>query len=438
MEESTIPDILEHLGRLLNTPPISVEIFPGDGYEVVQDTDGTDDTTSRHKPFMFLEDNLGVPQKVLHKAYMFAVRSFAKYRREARILDGDRKVLESLVHSSAVLLLANPAHQTALNVRKRLVLCQVIDPAHEMRFVAALLTVREGAKQSILWHHRRWLFRRLCLTQESADPGDVSTPSFQSDGSLENVAILPGTLQHEFKTISQACEVYPRNYHAWAHRYICFDALVALLSSSSPQHSEYAAVLADEYTSMRQWVERHVSDYTAVQYLCNIHTHLPNRTPALYLTPSIAACPGRPALLRDDHAIIAHARLLVEAYPDHESLWLYLRRSLTISLKSLDCASRTDQCVLTFAHEFLAQEPGRAVTNPSLRSLSAADPRVVHTHACRFLAWYARTNGSLVHIGDTSVKSIVLSDIHDCEIGRLLNLQELFRRQMYGTSETVR
>ena len=155
-----------------------MEIVPGDGSEWFSGE--SQSTSAEHAPFLFVESNLGVPQKVLYKAYVAAVPWFSKAKRALKVLKPtasgghiSTSSAEDLRYSSSVLLLANPAHQTALNARKSLVQHGLLDAALELRFTAALLHVRTCAKQSLLWHHRRWLLRRLYPTS----PRRMSTSS---------------------------------------------------------------------------------------------------------------------------------------------------------------------------------------------------------------------------------------------------------------------
>ena len=109
--------------------------------------------TNPYAPFVVIEGNMGVPQKALYKAYMSACRAFATAQQT-----GDT---EALLQSTSVVLLANSAHSSALNARKRLILRGAYPVDKELVFVALLLSEQQAAKSSIIWHHRRWLLGRL-------------------------------------------------------------------------------------------------------------------------------------------------------------------------------------------------------------------------------------------------------------------------------------
>lgn len=126
---------------------ISIELLPGDG------SDWLGSAPVPHAPFLFINFNLGVPTKHAYKAYLEAV---ARFRAVHRTRSPNLDVISKMLTSTAVLLLANPAHETALNARKQLVTSSLLSAPHEPPFTDALFTLRERAKQSLLWAHRRW------------------------------------------------------------------------------------------------------------------------------------------------------------------------------------------------------------------------------------------------------------------------------------------
>ncbi|RPD52754.1 protein prenylyltransferase [Lentinus tigrinus ALCF2SS1-7] len=380
-------ELSSRLAELLNVPPISIELLPGDGSEwlAVASPD--------HAPFLFTDRNLGVPQKAAYKAYLEAVSRFRSVR--PRLLHpgsprgqpvSDRDIAEAAA-SSSVLLLVNPAHQSALNTRKRLVELGSLDAAHELAFTGALLTLREGAKQSILWQHRRWLLRRI---HPPIRPPQAPSPS-QGDGvdSLYGVALDAGTFRAEFATVEQACEVYPRNYHAWAHRFLCAQALIFLLQacddSGDTPPGVLLEVLKEENARARFWMERHVSDYSAMQYYFQLESFLPQDSPLRLRMLSTSA----------EDSVQRHAMELVRAYPTHESLWLYLRSSVS-------SAPRTDArgTPMSANHGEVS-----ALTEQFLSS-SADRDRIARRHAVWFVAWMAWKDKT-IHADSSIIRRIV-------------------------------
>ncbi len=271
-----------------------------------------------------------------------------------------------------MLLLVNPAHQSALNTRKSLVELDVLDPAHELRFTDALLTLREGAKQSILWQHRRWLLR--CI-HRSTIPKCLFLSPGDGDGvdSLYSLVLDAEAFRAEFAVVEKACEVYPRNYHAWAHRFLCAQALISLLpgsDDSSPPPGPLMEVVREELARMRLWIERHISDYSAIQYYRQLEGLFPPKSPLHTLS------------MKD--TMDKHAIELVRAYPTHESLWLYLRSSLPFVPCTPDAVPPTEQGEATTLVE-------------SFLSSGAKNDRPARRHAVWFVAWMSWTVSHTIH-----------------------------------------
>ena len=269
----------------------SIEILPGEVAGWVPES-------SPAYPFLFAEGNLGVPQKALYKAYAVAVRAYFGLRNESRKSAPSPLQSNRLDHLTRVVLLANPAHQTALNSRKKLVQSRIIDPHWELNLSASLLSCRECAKESILWHHRRWLLRVI-----------YGVPATAGADYIPEV-VPPDALEVELACASTACHIYPRNYHAWAHRGLCVKVLVGSLQQEVPSNS---GRLTEEYQRTLKWIESHISDYSAMNYAVNFEKMSLDRNPT------------------EGHlSTKEHATSLLRSYPDHESLWMYLRSSATL------------------------------------------------------------------------------------------------------------
>lgn len=315
-----------------------MEILPGDSEIWLS---ASPNEASSTQQFLFVEGNIGIPQKVLYAAYLASLPIFWQAKREAQTLWSLSDIHTSqaavdLLHSSAILLLANPDYQTALNARKQLVMHSVLDCQRELLFTTALLSVRECAKQSILWHHRMWLLKRIYHDMH----GDMS--QLDSDGgSLCDIKLPPDVLREEFALASRACEVYRRNYHGWTHRCRCLQSLVAALSSNTLALQDATqgdnliglrTVLNDEFAFMKTWIDRHISDYSAMDYMCKVEASLylleprPDPDPSRIVTPIISTSfPPQTEEHRPENRCWSHAESLVNLYPDHEALWLYLR-----------------------------------------------------------------------------------------------------------------
>ena len=271
-------------------PRKSIEILPGE-------TDAWVPESTTTYPFLFGEGNLGVPKKVLYKAYMVAIRAYFDLRNESRrsiLSPSQSNLLDSLTR---VILFANPAHQTALNSRKKLIQGKVVDAHWELSFSGSLLSCRECAKESILWHHRRWLLHVIYHEVPVA-------------GGADNIPeIVPlGALEAEFACASAACHLYPRNYHAWTHQRFCVKALIASLQLEAPSTSDK---LTEEYQKTLKWIEFHISDYSAMWHAISFEKILSDKEPS-----------------ERRFSTKEHALSLSRSYPNHESLWMYVRSSV--------------------------------------------------------------------------------------------------------------
>lgn len=284
---------------------VTVEVLPGDASTWI--SDGAEKSQS---PFLLTENNLGVPETELHQAYLFAVRIFAATRKLSRFHTSSYStmtpVIQDVVDSSAVLIFMNPAHQTALNARKRLIEHKLIDMGQEFKFTAALLSCRHCCKQGELWYHRRWLLQRIYPIQRSHQGADIALNS-------QNFYLAPNDLSVEMNLVTRACELYPRNYFAWTHRTICIQS--TLTSTMHPTTSDvFTEIFSKEVLGVTQWIESHISDYGAVNHLKTL----------AHLVEDVE----KASLLHDLQRLlplIGHAITLVRAFPEHETLWMYLR-----------------------------------------------------------------------------------------------------------------
>jgi len=317
-------------------------------------TQNPDDVESEPSfcPFLFVEDNLGIPQKVIHKVYLHAVGLFRSARgcvptRPTTMVQRNHALGAPLVHilaaSSSILLLANPSHQTALNARKHLVRMHLIDPHAELRFMASLLSSQHCAKHAELWYHRRWLLGASCDPQFSHAAGVDSycCPQFASREAF----------QQELELVSRACELYPRNYFAWTHRLICMRSLLSGYLTGTDTMG-FVPILRKEITGIKGWIDRHVSDYSA------IHTILALSQAAFQSGDSSLM----ETIIEED--LPGHAISLVQEYPAHEALWMYIRTALSIS--DSQRAQQTQQFVDHFVQPLARSQHSKTGINEDL------------------------------------------------------------------------
>ncbi|KIK90761.1 hypothetical protein PAXRUDRAFT_151179 [Paxillus rubicundulus Ve08.2h10] len=310
---TSTPATYELLVSLLAKCPKSIEILPGDGALWIHSEDSSDEAT--FAPFLFLSNNLGIPQKVLHQAYIHAVGVFKEVRklstRPSQEIQGkdNPAAVQILIGSSSVLILANPSHQTALNARKLLVKKKLIDPRTELCFIASLLSSQHCAKHAELWYHRRWLLSYEA--HETWPPARL--PAGVGETRRDLLFASQTDLQQELGLLSHACEVYPRNYFAWTHRLSCVRSLLSNHLTNPSKDPNFVVILRREIDGIKRWIEHHVSDYSAVHYILTLSRDV-LQCKSLFLEEVI-----------DKEGMLAHAIALVREYPGHEALWLYAR-----------------------------------------------------------------------------------------------------------------
>ncbi|KAH8115257.1 protein prenylyltransferase [Phellopilus nigrolimitatus] len=344
------------LAEILACPPETIELIPGDGREWLESH-----PENEHAPFLFLEGHLGVPEKILYQSYLLSVKTLGEPKKSIQTLDG-RNLASKLTR---VILLANPAHQSVLNARKRILLA-----CHdELAFIASLLSARQCSKVSTLWHHRRALLS--VLSSQSASyvlkPFDhrLADEHFEATANLLSVSLL----RTELDVAARACEIYPRNYYAWHHR--------RSACGHVPQRL-IVSLLKDELASLERWIDRHVSDHSAVDYICLVVEEL--RSPGLG-ADAVADCVER---------CRRHALGLVRSYPSHEALWLYVRRTMVMEGMSRISEGSTLDPIEQ------AQEGVKTILQAAKQRYDQPDKldpetELVIRHALRFLLWSAKT-----------------------------------------------
>lgn len=257
---------------------------------------------------MFVDGNLGIPEKDLYKFYFVASKAFSKLRpSSSSVLYTSGSGKANLLGLTSVILLANSSHQTALNLRKAFVQNGGRTCQDELYFTATLLTLKQSSKVSMLWHHRRWLLSRQYWNDETEAP-----PVLVTDIDFINLRLTSKALAEELKICSSACEIYPRNYYAWSHRYLCMRCCATQAVAASAEH---ASLLEQEEKDLKRWVNVHVSDHSAVHYLCAV---------VEVLLTGLTTFSDAEALVTE---IREHSLQLLQLYPSHENLWLYFRRA---------------------------------------------------------------------------------------------------------------
>ncbi|PVG01900.1 hypothetical protein CPB86DRAFT_24892 [Serendipita vermifera] len=312
-------DSLVHdLYQLLASSPKSIEILPA-GWESTPN--------NLHHPFEFTDSHLGIPKKVYYEIYMKAIKRFDHLMKAGSSPLSPSEELE-LQEATGVILLVNPAHSTCLNRRRDIVQKKILTESKELEIIGAIQLRTDGAKSSILWSYRRWLLRRLYM-----DPNSMQAVENFMEDVLEGCSIPPTAFAQELSLVTTACEIYPRNYHGWLHRYKLLRSLAASCDRSAHKE-ELAQMLRVEEFTIKKWTELNASDYTAMQYLCRVYAtmeeakiaHIQMHTEAelkedTEINPEKGRAPFSP---------LEHAVELIERYPTHEALWYYRRSAYAV------------------------------------------------------------------------------------------------------------
>ncbi|KAL1681900.1 hypothetical protein EV122DRAFT_287739 [Schizophyllum commune] len=300
------------------------ELLPGD----IQDWSSAG--LSQDQPFLLQEGNLGVPVKVLYKLYVDASRQFSPCLKAYRA-GPSSTAAKSVASLSSIIILANPAHQTALNARKTLIQNSQLDPSAELELTAHILTAsKDGAKQSTLWDHRRWLLLCIYPSPKARSLSRKSPRGWASDASRCQALPLP-LIEKELSLTLRACEMYPRNYHAWVYRHTIFESILCMLEDADVPNShrtEMFKLVEQETQTMMSWIDCHVSDYTAMQHLCSVVLAFPPYLQRSGSMPSSEVDGRQPSPLSDPFVLAEHAMELLRTYPQHEALIRYLQLTL--------------------------------------------------------------------------------------------------------------
>ncbi|KAI1117509.1 hypothetical protein F5Y14DRAFT_350845 [Nemania sp. NC0429] len=159
----------------------------------------------------FLQDGnaVAIPKLRLVQAFVAARKILQGY-----LHDANEVITDDVVAATSILLLMDPEHLTAANIRKRAFLASggSSQPAlrREQQFVDTILTARlhRHTKSPTLWSHRRWL---------------VTT---------SRVLGMPRDIRHDIQNIVMvAGERHPRNYVAWQHARFLVDYDLSLAAT---------------------------------------------------------------------------------------------------------------------------------------------------------------------------------------------------------------
>lgn len=229
-----------------------------------------------------------------------------------------RSTADDLRRCSLVILLTNPDHTSALNVRKQLIVRGSISESFELNISSLLLSVPRNSKSAPLWRHRRWLLCRQhpSISARTVRDGESAPSGACSEDEFERTVIPIPNLEKEFTLVGQAAQLYPRNYHAWTHRLYCFRCISRQRDLGVVDQPEYDDLIDKEYVFVTRWINSHISDTTSYNYLAWLFKL------CVPLVSSRSHLPSSP---------LPHATSLVRSYPSHEACWMYLRHVYSLA-----------------------------------------------------------------------------------------------------------
>ncbi|WZH48150.1 uncharacterized protein QYS62_009316 [Fusarium acuminatum] len=198
---------------------------------------------------------VAIPKLRLVQAFIVAQKLFK------RLYTADQGASQNeLLRSTAVILLMDPEHLTAANMRKRLITSKLDDKniedmlQLEKHLVDSLLTSRlhRHTKSPTLWNHRRWLMEQFRLRGRTVTVED----------DLTRIIMISG-------------ERHPRNYYAWCHaRYLI---KTFILPSSSAEEA-----LSRIITTTQKWCFAHHNDISGWQFLIFLLGKKPSETSSVF------------------------------------------------------------------------------------------------------------------------------------------------------------
>lgn len=291
--------------------------------------------------------NLGVPKKVLIKAYLTARQIFFQNRNNFSI---DSPAFQA----TNIILFFDPEHLTATNYRKKRILNLHKDNSQpvavfyqEVLFVTNILTspLHRQTKSPTLWHHRFWLFTFALERKLYGFPSDVGPNEYA---------------ERVFNPIFKSAEQHPKNYYAWQYARRMIERLRELVLEE-PQRSKlwFSEFLVACAQKVNTWCCQHPSDTSGWSFL-------------LFLIPQLSAL---------ERTFITKQVLgfTFNVHAQQESLWVFLRTVLALEA--------SDQVRDGFVDRLKTYMKGR----PSASTENDPDSLDVATSALEWIEKYKNT-----------------------------------------------
>eukprot|EP00298_Acanthocystis_sp_HF-20_P012833 c20082_g1_i3.p1 GENE.c20082_g1_i3~~c20082_g1_i3.p1 ORF type:complete len:418 (+),score=91.71 c20082_g1_i3:263-1516(+) len=140
----------------------------------------------------------------------------------------DKKIVKELIETTRAILILNADNNTAWNIRKRLLILNLISKESEIRFLNLVFT--KHPRRADAWAHRYWVFSKI----------ENKTQEFISS---------------ELKICSEAAKRHLTNYYAWSYRHRIINSATEI------------ELLVEELNTMELWVKSHISEYAGFTHL---------------------------------------------------------------------------------------------------------------------------------------------------------------------------
>jgi len=232
----------------------------------------------------FLRDNnaIAIPKLRLTQAFFVAHHVVHKH-----IASQPSFPSKETIAATTVVLLMDPEHLTAANLRKQAILSRLHNGEQpevllrqEKQVLDSLLTARlhRHTKSPTLWSHRRWLMERFEMLQVTLD------------------------IRTDFSSVIMvSAERHPRNYYAWHHARW-------LIHHTSP--SLDTGYMVNILNDVKNWCFRHHDDISGWSYLGF----------------AISSIHDRQIRLRECSIVLTETLHMADSFDwTNESIWVFLR-----------------------------------------------------------------------------------------------------------------
>lgn len=182
-------------------------------------------------PVLHAEHTLGLQEWCVRHLYVHVYHKLMKLKQQQRLRREDPNIVSRLLLGGVLL---NPDCTFLWNIRRELLVLGRFNLFSDLHINAVTLSRRPKSSEAFVY--RRWLLSRIIETQ--------------LDGATES-----SVLEEELRVTSMAADRYANNYHAWNHR-------MWIMSHLSQAQNR----CINEWTSSEEWISKHVSEHSGLQY----------------------------------------------------------------------------------------------------------------------------------------------------------------------------